>query len=60
MIHGDLQDKNILLTPQGQLRICDFEAVRRGSVACELSVDRIFLKRDLAEDRGSRKLYEDK
>jgi Ser/Thr protein kinase RdoA (MazF antagonist) len=48
-IHGDLQDKNILLGRPGRLFICDFEAVRYGPLACELSVDRIYLKRDLPE-----------
>ena len=50
LIHGDLQDKNILLSRSGRLFICDFEAVRYGPLVYELSVDRIYLKRDLSEE----------
>jgi Ser/Thr protein kinase RdoA (MazF antagonist) len=53
VLHGDLQDKNLLLDRAGQLWLCDFEAVRRGPAAAELSVDRIYLKRELApQDRA--------
>lgn len=46
-IHGDLQDKNLLLGPAGELYICDFEFIRRGPTVFELAVDNIFLKRKL-------------
>lgn len=49
MVHGDLQDKNILLGSTGSLFLCDFEAVRRGPVVGDLTVDRIYLKRELPE-----------
>jgi hypothetical protein len=54
LLQGDLQDKNILLSRQGRVYLCDFETAVHGAVAGELSVDRIFLKRDLPEEERAR------
>lgn len=54
IIHGDLQDKNILLSQSGQIFVCDFEFVRQGSLVYELSVENIFLKRQLNIEEQSK------
>ena len=49
-----MQDKNILLSRNGELFLCDFENVCTGPAVFDLSVDRIYLKRDLPESERSR------
>lgn len=57
-IHGDLQDKNLLLTQDGLLYICDFEAVREDVVLRDIFVDRFLLKATIEPDL--RNLYQQK
>jgi Ser/Thr protein kinase RdoA (MazF antagonist) len=53
-IHGDIQDKNILLSPAGEILLCDFEAMHYGPLVYDLSVDYLYLKRQLIEQERAR------
>jgi tRNA A-37 threonylcarbamoyl transferase component Bud32 len=55
-LHGDLQDKNLLLTDDGFLYICDFEAARKDVILRDLFVDRFLLKAKI--DPNIRDLYQ--
>ncbi len=43
-LHGDIQDKNLLLTEDGLLYLCDFETSSKDIVLRDLFVDRFFSK----------------